>query len=114
SQPSMSWTNRSSQTPAVCCSPCHLPPLLLHWARNFLRALPCSPLALACSEQAFEIACLSAALVGDGLAELDGACANAPPTAMVSDRRAAHATARIMSILMHRFITFLPDLAAAP
>jgi hypothetical protein len=37
-----------------------LPPLRLHSLRNFFRSFPCSPFASACSEQALEIAALSA------------------------------------------------------
>src|SRR5262245_11354807 len=40
-----------------------LPRVRLHLDRNFFRALPCKPWAFACSEQALEIASLSALLI---------------------------------------------------
>src|SRR5262245_46574441 len=40
-----------------------LPRVRLHSDRNFFRALPCKPWASACSEQALEIASLSALLI---------------------------------------------------
>ena len=57
-------SGRDLRTPALGKRPVIyiLPPWCLHFDLNFLRALPCKPLALAWSEQALEIACLSAAL----------------------------------------------------
>jgi hypothetical protein len=61
------------------------PPCLLHLARKDFRALPCRPLALACSEHDFEIACLLLDLPNSANAEFD----DATSAAIVSDRTAA-------------------------
>jgi hypothetical protein len=77
------------------------PPRLLHLARNDFRALPCSPLALAWSEHAFEIACLLLDLPNSANAELD----DATSATIVSDRTAAQtAIKRIIAGLHNRTI----------
>src|SRR5262249_8348166 len=66
---------------------CGAPPPFLHSDREFLRALPAGPLALACSEAVFVIACLCTGLAAG--AEGDGVCADATAAATVSDRTVA-------------------------
>jgi len=68
---------------------CGVPPLLLHSDRNFLRALPCRPLASAWSEHALEVACLPVGLATGAAAEGDGVCADAAAVAMMNDRMVA-------------------------
>src|SRR5215831_2308558 len=74
---------------------CGAPPRFLQSERNFLRALPCRPLASACCEHALETASL---LVGSGVPDGGGVCADAPAivTAKAIDRMAAQdATGRM-------------------
>src|SRR5262249_13601436 len=78
---------------------CGAPPRFLQSARNFLRALPCRPLASACCEHALETASLS---VGLGVPGGDEVCAHALARviAMANDRMAAQdATDRIRLLL---------------
>jgi hypothetical protein len=77
------------------------PPCLLHLARKDFRALPCRPLALACSEHDFEIACLLLDLPNSANAEFD----DATSAAIVSDRTAAQTPIkRIIAGLHNRTI----------
>src|SRR5579872_5867507 len=70
-----------------------LPPLALHSARNFFRALPCRPLALAWSLQALEMAFFSALVcvvlvcVLAAGAAAGGSSAQAGPKPIASDNR---------------------------
>src|SRR5262249_112647 len=75
-----------------------LPPLRLHSDLNFLRSLPCKPLALAWSEQAFEIAFLSvAAAAAAGSAAGGGFCAKAA-LAPISEKTIAATTVDLVNI----------------